>query len=249
MKTITRLLIAALALTCTTCAAPPPTTREAITKIEIPITVIVPQTIEVTRIVTRVATPTVLPSTASTTSTPTVPPSPSPTPSTASTTSTPSTPSIPLNWITYTHPAGHLIAHLPPTAKITNEAAHILSLTLAGGSGVILLIIAGPTGPTGDQAAIEKFAGRILHEQPALDTIRVIATGAYLDPPLQANYIELLRTDYITEASYHQLYLSIPVTSTPIAHIEALILHSRQIPAQDRADFLQIAASLRLPPP
>ena len=124
-----------------------------------------------------------------------------------------------------------------------------MSNSLAGGSGVILIIIASPAGPTGNQAAIEEFAGRVLHEQPALDTIRVIATGAYPAPPIQANYIELRRTDYVTEASYHQLYLSMPAASTPNVHIEALILHSRQIPAQDRAEFLQIAASLRLPPP
>ena len=251
MKIITRLLIAALALTCSACAAPPPVPPSPPSPSSPPSTPSTLSTLSVPRVPSSIPSTPSIPSTSEVSPLPTTlgarGPSPSSTPTAPS--GSESTPSIPPTWITYTHPAGHLIAHLPPTARITSEAAHLLSLTLAGGSGVILIVIAGPTGPPGNQTAIEEFAGRVLHEQPALDTIRVIATGALPDPAIQANYIELLRTDYITEASYHQLYLSMPVASTPNAHIEALILHPRQIPAQDRAEFLQIAASLRLPPP
>ena len=217
-------LVALVATGCNSQAAP------QVVREEIPVTVVVPQTVEVTREVTRVVTRVV-----TATSRPATPTPPStPTPVVV----------VPAGWITYTNPTGLFTVRLPPGAKITDETINAVTTHLANGIIILIFIVDSPGGQVGDEDAINGLVKQALTGQNRLDNVQVIAKGAWRDP-IQANYVELVITDYVYKIATYQINLSVPATA--ITHIEAAALRIvSELTDQEKADFGRIIASVRL---
>lgn len=200
---------------------------------EVPVTVVVERTVEVTREVIRVitATPTPRP-TATPAPTATAAPAATPTPVVV----------IPAGWITYTHPAGLFTVALPAGTRAANENEYGSLLTFPGGGGVIILLAAGSAGAIGDEAAIDALVQGVLSAENALDTVRVLDRGSW-STPVPANYVELATTDYVDKTTSYDLRLNMAIDRASYFAVDLLTRH--RATSAEKAQLGRIMTTLR----
>ena len=185
---LTLLVLAALA-GCGPVAEPTPQV------VEKPVTVVVPQTVEVTVVVEKIITATPRPS-------PTPTETPVPTPTIAV--------DIPDGWVLYEAPTDMFTLYRPSRWTVEEQRENGFSISLPGGGFMILGLVSDPLkGQVGDEAAINEMVSDVLDRN---DRVLILSKGAW-QSPVGANYVEYLSGDAsgMTQARNHCIYAEKPV--------------------------------------
>lgn len=221
-RTIALLLILVFVLAGCGAQPTPQIVRETV---PVPMTVIVQQTVEVTRVVTAIPTPR-----PTATATPAVTPTP--------------VVVVPAGWVTYTHPAGAFTVAVPPDAEVSSEDNNSVTFEQPGMRGIVIIAADEPVGVVGDEDSINDLVGRVLGIFDSLDTVKVLDKG-FSTTPVSANFVELSVVDYVYKDTSYRMMLTMPTSATTSLWVSAL-QRDRRMTDQQKAEIETIMSTIRL---